>query len=134
MYPIILITMNFENNKFKKIIGLIAFLVGISLIAFSTNIPLPNIIVNIIGALLVAYGVLNLIGIIPTINSDDEKIFIGLIASENKKINGIIAFLVGISLIAFSTMIPLPNIIVNIIGALLIAYGVLNLIFNQLNL
>jgi hypothetical protein len=52
--------MNFDN---KKIIGLIAFIAGILLITSSAIIPLPVTIVNVIGALLIAYSVLNFINI-----------------------------------------------------------------------
>jgi len=107
--------MSFENEKIKRIIGLIAFIVGIVLITSSTLIPLPETIVIIFGALLVAYGVLNLMGLIHEIIADKKKII------------GIIAFILGIELIISSSWIPFPNIVVNIFGALLIAYGILNL-------
>ena len=104
--------MNFDK---KKIVGLIAFIAGIILITSSARIPLPNTFVYVIGALLVAYGTLNLMSIIHTI------------ASDKKKIIGLIAFIIGILLITISAQIPILNIIVNVIGALLIAYGVLSL-------
>jgi len=47
----------------KQIIGLIAFILGILLITSSTMIPLPVVIVNVVGALLIAYGVLNFLNI-----------------------------------------------------------------------
>jgi hypothetical protein len=53
--------MNYDN---KKIVGLIAFIVGILLISSSTVIPLPSTIINVVGALLITYGVLNFINII----------------------------------------------------------------------
>ena len=113
--------MNFDNKEIKKIIGLISFIVGILLITFSTTIPFLTIPINIAGALLITYGVLNLIDLIDTIKSD------------NKKIIGLISFIVGILLITFSTAIPLPNVLVNVVGALLMAYGVLNLVYSLLN-
>jgi len=99
-----------------KKIGLIVFIAGILLITSSTVTPLPVAIVNVVGALLIAYGVLNLIDLIQNI------------ASDNKKIIGLIAFIAGMLLISYSAVIPLPSIFINIVGALLLAYGVLNLI------
>ena len=110
--------MNFDDKKTKQIIGLIAFILGILLISSSAMIPLPIDIVNIIGALLIAYGVLNLMDLIDAIKSD------------RKKIIGLIAFIIGVILITFSNAIPLPNILVIVVGALLMAYGVLNLVYD----
>jgi len=45
---------------------------------------------------------------------------------SNKKIIGLIFFIVGVLLIGFSDMIPIPSIFVYVGGALLIAYGVIN--------
>jgi len=120
------------NLNSKQIIGLIAFIAGILLITSSTMIPLPVIIINVIGALLIAYGVLALLielkHIIEDSDMDNEEM-IGLIGIMGTKgIIALIAFIAGIMLITYSTMIPLPVIIVNVIGALLIAYGVLNFI------
>ncbi|MCL2687588.1 MAG: hypothetical protein FWE58_03540 [Methanobrevibacter sp.] len=120
------------NLNSKQIIGLIAFIVGILLITSSTMIPLPIIIVNVIGALLIAYGVLALLIELKRVieNSDmDNEEMIGLIGIIGTKgIIALIAFIVGIMLITYSAMIPLPVIIINVVGALLIAYGVLNFI------
>ena len=123
--------MNLNN---KQIIGLIAFIVGILLITSSSVIPLPVTIVNVVGALLIAYGVLNNIielkHFIDKIkSSEDDGEIIGLIGIMGTKgIIGLIAFIVGILLITSSSVIPLPVTIVNVVGALLIAYGVLNFI------
>ena len=120
------------NLNSKQIIGLIAFIAGILLITSSTMIPLPIIIVNVIGALLIAYGVLALLIELKRVieNSDmDNEEMIGLIGIIGTKgIIALIAFIVGIMLITYSAMIPLPVIIINVVGALLIAYGVLNFI------
>ena len=102
----------------KTIIGLISFIIGIILITFSSTIPILTVPFNVIGALFIVYGVFNLIDIINEIVSD------------RKKIIGLIVFIVGILLIEFSYTIPLPNILVNIAGALLIAFGVLSLIYS----
>ena len=120
------------NLNSKQIIGIMAFIAGILLITSSATIPLPTIIVNIAGALLVAYGVLNLLmelkHIIENSSKDNEQI-IGLIGIIGTKgIIALIAFIVGILLITSSAAIPLPVIIVNVLGALLVAYGVLNFI------
>jgi len=109
--------MNSDDKKIKYAIGLISFILGILLISYSASIPLiPAEIPLIIGALLIAFGVLNLIDLIQ------------IIASDSKKIIGIIAFIIGLLLIEFSTSIPLPVILINVVGALIMAYGVLNLV------
>ena len=110
-----------SDKKTKKIIGLIAFLVGILLIAFSIPIPLINAIINIIGAILMAYGILNLMDIFDTIKSDSKSII------------GLIAFIVGVILINFSDMIPQLNILIIVVGALFMAFGVLNIVHTLLN-
>jgi len=120
------------NLNSKQIIGLIAFIVGIILITSSAMIPLPVIITNVIGALLIAYGVLTLLTELKRVIDDsdmDNKEIIGLVGIIGTKgIIALIAFIVGIILITYSTVIPLPVIITNVIGALLIAYGVLNFV------
>jgi len=105
----------------KTIIGLISFIIGIILITFSSTIPILTVPFNVIGALFIAYGVLNLIDLINDI------------VSNRKRIIGFVAFIIGILIIEFSETIPLPNILVNIIGALLMAYGVLNLVYSLSN-
>jgi len=124
--------MNLNN---KQIIGLIAFILGILLITsstvISTEIPLV-VIFNVVGALLIAYGVLSLLmelkNIIENSGKDNEEI-IGLVGIIGTKgIIALIAFILGILLITYSSVIPLHIIIVNVIGALLIAYGVLNFV------
>lgn len=121
------------NLNSKQIIGLIGFIAGILLITSSAMIPFPSIIVNVIGALLIAYSVLNLLtelkSVINDEHSKDNKEIIGLVGIIGTKgIIGLIAFIVGILLITFSSVIPLPVIIINVLGALLIAYGVLNFV------
>jgi predicted phage tail protein len=58
--------MNFNN---KKIMGVMSIIVGILLISFSTSIPIPileptakSIVIYVVGALLIANGVLSFIG------------------------------------------------------------------------
>ena len=108
----------------KKIIGLVAFVVGILLISFSSLIPLPNVIIFVVGALLIAYGVLSFIDFMDTIDNK-QILFIGL---DAKHIIGIIAFLLGILIISYPFLIALPILAVNVIGGILIAFGVLSLI------
>ena len=49
-----------KNDKKKLVLGLIVIIVGILLIVFSPSTIPVNIIAYVIGALLIAYGVLNL--------------------------------------------------------------------------
>jgi hypothetical protein len=113
--------MKFDN---KKIIGLIAFVVGILLISFSSLIPLPNVIVFVVGALLIAFGVLSLIDLMDAFDKK-QVLFIGL---DAKHIIGFIAFLLGILIISYPFLIALPILAVNVVGGLLIAFGALSLI------
>ena len=128
----IILAMNYKDKKTKQIMGLIAFISGILLITLSNSIPLPDALIYVVGALLIAYGVMNitkLMDIIDNKDGRDNKEIVGLIGIMGTKgIIALISFIVGILLIASSVTIPLPVTIVNVVGALLIAYGVLNFI------
>ena len=95
---------NKKNISSSLISGLIMILVGILFIIFQGKVL--SILFTIIGVLLIAYGIIDLI--------------------NHKQTSGLIKVLVGVLIIVFGWV--LVSVCLYIFGALLIIFGVLNLV------